>query len=429
MMVAQQPVVSPSVYYRLFAWLSFAAMVATVFTITENPSVEGAGRAVFYVIALSFLAASAFFFLVGRGLPPIRPAITALFLFFLMVNLIYALMGINTVALTFLTQYLIILASFFLFVRVGYHADDRGFRIIAIGCLVVLAGYTAVAIARPSVSAGEGWAGGLGNQNLFGMGVLMLSSVSAVFLSLRLKGPPPRLAILAFAAVTFLLIYYSKSRSCLIALGVFYTTYFGWRFLAGRRFLPTLFFVFLLAIIWYMTYSGAQRINLTGTIERLLNSLSQGYGKNIDSGRSIIWNYALDSIGDRPLLGWGTNLTTTNILNNGLSFHSWYLTILYHFGIVGLTTYLALLYTIWRSLCAFGGAVYSRLAASALTSMMITQAYEVSLTQNNLNIGLIYWTLFAFVLGRIARDRAMVTWPAPASPFVVPVLLPAIRPS
>jgi O-antigen ligase len=393
-------------------------MVATVFTITENPSIETAGRIVFYVVALSFLAASGFFFLIGPGLPPIQPAIIALFLFFLMVNLIYALMGVNTIALTFLVQYIIILASFLLFVRVGYHADDRGFRIVAIGCLLVLAGYAAIGIARPSLSAGEGWAGGLGNQNLFGMGVLMLSSVAAVFLSLRLKGPPPRLAVLSFAAITFLLIYYSKSRSCLIALGVFYATYFGWPFLAKRQVMPTLFFLFLLSTIWYMTYSGAERIDRTGAIEQLLNSLSQGYGKNIDSGRSVIWNYALDSIGDHPILGWGTSLTTTNILNNGLSFHSWYLTILYHFGIVGLTTYVVILYIIWRSFCAFGGAVYSRLAASALTSMMITQTYEVSLTQNNLNLGLIYWTLFAFVLGRIARDHLQAVPQAPALLFV-----------
>ena len=145
------------------------------------------------------------------------------------------------------------------------------------------------------------------------------------------------------------------------------------------------------------------------------------------SGRSVIWNYALDSIGDHPILGWGTSLTTTNILNNGLSFHSWYLTILYHFGIVGLTTYIAILYSIWRSFCAFGDSVYSRLGASALTSMMITQAYEVSLTQNNLNIGLIYWTLFAFVLGRIARDRLLTVTQAAGSPFATPVLRFAVR--
>ena len=288
MSVEQDFEASSSVYYRLFAWLSFGTMVATVFTITDNPSIESTGRIVFYMVALSFMVGSGFFLLVDRELPPIRPAITALFLFFMMVNMIYALAGLNTAALTFLAQYIIIFASFFLFVRVGYHTNDRGAQIVAIGCLIVLVAYAAIAIARPSLSAGEGWTGGLGNQNLFGMGVLMLSSVAAVFLSLKLKGPPPRLAILAFAAVTFLLIYYSKSRSCLIALGVFYATYFGWRFLTRWRVMSTSFFLLLLAVIWYMTYSGAERIDLTGTIEQLLNSLSQGYGKNVDSGRSEI---------------------------------------------------------------------------------------------------------------------------------------------
>jgi len=387
-----------------YVWISLVLLAISVLGTTENSTVSLAGRGLFYAVALSFVPIFAYFLAAKLVVPKISASILLMMAALAAMYAIYAIAGSSVVAVTFFIQFLVVFSSFVVFMQAGMTGSDSGFRTVAIISTSILVAYTGALLLNPGLALGSGWAGGLSNQNLFGMFVFMMLGLIGVMVTLRGRLSFPW--IIALALMSALLIYASKSRSSLVALALSYVTFFAWPFMSRRRGLYTAFFLGVIAFVWYATYSGANRIFLTDWLDQAQLSLGREYGKNTDSGRAALWNIALEYIAQKPLFGWGIRDHASTALNTGLSFHNWYLTIAYHFGIFGLSAYVVLLFLVWSVLCNSGHRLYARIAASAMIGMMMTQVFEVSLTQNNLNIGIVYWAFLGLVVGRLARDGA-----------------------
>lgn len=388
---------------NVYAALCISILTCSSLAITENSLIDVLGRASFYIMSALNLVLVAYHLTTKHDAGNVSTITTASMTFMLFVVTAYTIANMNAIAVTFLVQFVIIIGSFILFTRIGAAGSNRSLLGVAILCCAILALYAAWAITHPGLAQGEGWAGGLSNQNLFGMCVFMIASLAMIMLSL--EGRATTVRMLAILAMAIVLIYMSRSRSNLLAVAMAIITFVSWKPLCRIRIAAVGYFMAVVGFVLYLIYSGADRLSPSGFVYQVLYSISKEYGKNVDSGRSVIWNFAMDSISDRPVFGWGTGLTTTSVLNTGLSFHNWYLTIAYHFGMFGILIYAVILSSIWLTLTRYGQYGYARLAASALVGVMMTQTYEVSLTQNNLNIGLLYWIIFGLVMGRIYSEE------------------------
>lgn len=147
----------------------------------------------------------------------------------------------------------------------------------------------------------------------------------------------------------------------------------------------------------------------TSPLGKSLNDLSQAYfSKNFFSGRQEIWSNLLNLIYEKPFLGYGSGTSLGTILNINLSAHNWYLQIIFQTGLIGLFLLIAIIFLIYRiftrRICIFQ---YSVLIAF-VPALLVQEMFEVMLTQNNLTIGLITWT----ILGLGVNRSCAVIWSA-----------------
>ena len=74
-------------------------------------------------------------------------------------------------------------------------------------------------------------------------------------------------------------------------------------------------------------------------------------------------------------------------------------------GIVSLVVLGVTLWSIWLSLYNKRKDTIVRLAGSFLLGALVHEAFEVSLTQNNLTVGIIIWSIIAIGVGRASLTR------------------------
>lgn len=379
-------------------------MSLSMFGLLENQLAEAIGRNTFYGVAAIFIPLVIAYAMTKQRKSYLLWKIQTPFVVLLLINIIYWLSYANEVSSVFLIQYVVVICCFYTY----YYAANMTnyisrYNFVALLGMAILGLYAAMILLDPGLALRGAWSGGFANPNVFGLFMFMLVCVITCSLHVN-RAVLPGLVVIV-VAVAALLIFSSRSRSGLLALGMFLATYYIWPYIGRRASFGFAYLLGVIALIVFLTFSGAERIQLPPILNVLLEDFSSSYEKNVDSGRSQLWNAALDLISDRPLFGWGTGSTTQNVLNSGLSFHNWYLTVAYHFGLVGITLYIILFVGIWQVFCSMSSHPLARAAASSLAGLLMTQVYEVSLTQNNLNMGLVFWALFGLAVGVLARSR------------------------
>jgi O-antigen ligase len=246
---------------------------------------------------------------------------------------------------------------------------------------------------------GQGFAGIYDNPN-FCATALFLSSF---FLVLEYQASRNRM-VLFMIACSIMMIVFTGSRAVLLALSIALAA--GLLPYAARKRLywPT---IGLIAIFMYVyLYQAAQitRIEQSGMVQT---------GKDIFTGRQIIWDHVLQRIQHAPWLGHGLGTVPATYGNvheyDGKSIHNLYLQIWYQTGLIGLVLLILTLRQKYKDLTNADRAADrpAQLAATYLIGILVIQTFEVDLTQNNFAAALGMWLIITCSATTVAQARAL----------------------
>lgn len=204
--------------------------------------------------------------------------------------------------------------------------------------------------------------------------------------------------------ISFLLIWMTSSRSIFLAILFVALTYYALKFIKKYRFLIDAFF--FLIILFVLGFSFVYPNISSWDHFYYFETLSRTYtGKSLLSGRELIWHNILHLVNDRPYFGYGTGTLLRDVYTNNQSSHNLYLQIALQNGYVGLIVFLSLLFSIWRIFSNNINDPIVRLSAAFFVGITIHQLFEVTLTQNNLSVGLMQWAIIAIGISRALKFK------------------------
>jgi O-antigen ligase len=190
------------------------------------------------------------------------------------------------------------------------------------------------------------------------------------------------------------LIFTSGSRSVLISLGILWLTGILWKYITISKAIFNTYFFFIVAVFFafviYYSYSEIYS-------DSVLASLSEFYSeKSVFSGRERLWRIAFDFIYSSPLVGYGSSfniygLSTLVYFEHSLSVHNLYIQIMLQCGIIGVSLLLIGLFALYSSVYKYSMNFQSRFSAGIILAIISQQFFEVTLTQNNLPLGIFSW--------------------------------------
>ena len=193
-------------------------------------------------------------------------------------------------------------------------------------------------------------------------------------------------------ALSLVLMYFSNSRASLIAFAIFVI----FRYLFTRNIIKNrniiLYILIFAFTIFPIIYVGLYQ----SEFRKILNEFSRKYfRKNFFSGRQVLWAPIIDAIKEKLLLGYGLDMAPEKILGIGRSSHNWYIQTLLQVGIIGYLLTINIIRIVWNALQKFKDNFTSLSVAGFIIGMLLWQCFEVVLTQNNIQVGLLVW----FVMG------------------------------
>ena len=191
----------------------------------------------------------------------------------------------------------------------------------------------------------------------------------------------------------------SGSRTAWLTIAVVVVAYFLWPKVVQRpgRYSLLFLLVFVGSAGIMFAYVAMSHMSFFPQIEGLVYRLTH---QNLYSGRQVIWPYLIDVILRKPW-GYGPGAIPEYFLPIALSSHNLYLQVALQAGFIALFILGAILYSIWVYLSSIPHDMIVRLAGSFLLATLVHQAFEVDLTQTNLTIGIVIWSILAIGAGRV----------------------------
>jgi hypothetical protein len=218
-------------------------------------------------------------------------------------------------------------------------------------------------------------------------------SLFFILLALHTRQPQLwRLVLSAIAALTVVLAFISESRAIMLALLGLAAIYYGWRWLARKRWRFYALFWLVVAACSVITLI-VPVLGMLPFFEQATALSEQVFNKSLHSGRSLLWMLVFQGILEAPLLGHGPYYLPRNLFAIDLSAHNLYLQVALQVGLLGLSTLLGTLFAAWRTLWQGRHDSRVRLAAGFAAAILIHQTFDVSLTQHNLSLGLLMWMI------------------------------------
>lgn len=135
--------------------------------------------------------------------------------------------------------------------------------------------------------------------------------------------------------------------------------------------------------------------------DRIEGVLSENSGKDLYSGRDRIWRYLLHLVAEEPLKGYGAGALPVDFIEDTeLSSHNLYIQVALQVGLPGVLLLFACLASVWLAFWEGRYSPHVRIAAAALAGLFVQQTFEISLTQNDLAVGLLQWMVLAIGLSK-----------------------------
>lgn len=189
------------------------------------------------------------------------------------------------------------------------------------------------------------------------------------------------------------LMYLANSRSSLLAFIIFITL----RYLFTRKKIKKYKMLFPISILTFTLFPAFYMFLFNSNFRSQLDSFSWKYfRKRFFSGRQHLWGSIIELIKKKPLIGYGLDAIPQHYLGTvENSSHNWYFQILFQMGIIGYAFMINILNVIWKSLIELKTNFISLSCSAFLIGTLFWQCFEVTLTQNNISIGILVW----FVIG------------------------------
>lgn len=241
------------------------------------------------------------------------------------------------------------------------------------------------------------YSGGLSNANGFGMWVFIFAIT--LFISTGEDRKKALTYIYFFAC--FYLIFISSSRTSLLAISVSTIVFLmapnSARF---RRIYP--FIIFVGVVIFSI---GVLAFTLSHDLSAYNQMTMEITGKNLASGRQVVWPIVIDSISSNLLLGMGASAGLSDFSDFTFSAHNLFIQTALQTGLIGLTFLILIIFFTFRLISlSFNSKLY-KASISAFAGILIMQSFEVTLTQNNLSLSLPIWALLGLAYGDAAHER------------------------
>lgn len=197
----------------------------------------------------------------------------------------------------------------------------------------------------------------------------------------------------------------SDARSALFAGLIALIIYFIWKPITSSKKVFVLFFLIVVTILlsFVFLYPKLPEWEHFYYFESLMLEYT---GKSLMSGRNVIWTIITDVINQQPWFGYGSGASASSVTHLNASTHNLYLQIALQNGYLGLSVFLILLFTMWMTFWKNKNNITVRLSASFFIAILIHQSFEIALTQYQLSIGLIQWTIIAVGLGISLRNAS-----------------------
>ena len=199
-----------------------------------------------------------------------------------------------------------------------------------------------------------------------------------------------------FVALPVLIV--ANSRSSIIALLIFLVSYWLLNVMkyknAKRTYLLLLIGSVCLVIGFTIIYPMLYGSDIGITLELLSRKY---FNKNFFSGREVIWSNMEEQIMTSPIVGLGLDKEPGYYYNTSYSSHNLWLQLALQMGITGLIL-MAIFLLVVQYRIAKGDNPLWRISVSFFIALIFHECFEVSLTQNNLAVGLISWLIFGIML-------------------------------
>ena len=242
------------------------------------------------------------------------------------------------------------------------------------------------------------------NQIALSLSTLILSTAPYLLVAFGNKSENKKIIIFFF--ILFFLII--SSRAAFLSSIIFFLNYKFYPFFKKKPFLfKSIFFINLLIIffIWLFIYKIGNN--------NFLNEFSlKFFNKQFESGRYVIWIDLIELIKTKPLMGFGSDQSSTFIsftskigIIRSLSSHNSYLELLLAGGIVALVIYLTLIFLIWLQLIDTRENYWSRIGSSYLFAMLCNSIFTTTIISGNLLIGSLTWFFLGVSIGQIANSN------------------------
>lgn len=242
-----------------------------------------------------------------------------------------------------------------------------------------------------------GWGGdaglGFANPNVVGMWMGVAVIISMGLFKSSVYG-------FIFMSYGVIIVFLSESRTSMVALFFAVLVYIIWPFIVRTKIIFNVTLIMLFFISFCLVYFTL--VDFVGL--SAYNEISRDItGKNIMSGRQIIWPEVAAFVLEKPWLGWGGGSQLRNFSHLTLSAHNLYLQILLQVGVVGLTALLIFLFSIWNIFWRLSFNKDIRWAAASFIYVLLCQNFEVTLTQNNMALSWPMWCFIALIMGNASR--------------------------
>lgn len=228
------------------------------------------------------------------------------------------------------------------------------------------------------------------NSNLLGA----YGFIALFFIILKFNYSNNKVLPIIGILLSTLLIIISDTRSIIMSIIIVVSVFISWGKITKSMFRANLFFVTYIGILVFIIviYAKLPSYNFYPKLE---SWMIENTGKSIMSGRLEIWSEVMNLINEKPWFGYGPDVKASIIISLNASPHNIYINTMLQVGIIGLILFVGILYTIFYSYVLKKNEIMVRISAAFYFGIIFHQLFEITLTQNQLSIGLFQWLIFS----------------------------------
>src|SRR5699024_10903045 len=200
-----------------------------------------------------------------------------------------------------------------------------------------------------------------------------------------------------------IIIYASTSRAIYLVLLIMLAARIVYNL--SRQWFGRLFYIvmgFNLVFLFFYSYLAH-----TSFAEKLDDWSRQYLHKSFFSGRENIWSPALEYGKQSPITGYFVDIRPIDYMENThyIHSHNQYIQIFLESGLIGLLSFIAFLFIVWRILQGGLHIPAVRVVACFMLGLLFYQSVEISLFFNMKSIGFIQWLILGIVFHLAIQGR------------------------